>query len=924
MLERFVLFVFLSIAYCHTFAQNVKLHGRVFDASNSKPIQDVVLTGHFERKIYTAITDSLGRYMMTLPNKARLMLRSSHVNYRAQSKLVNCEKSLTMDYALEAKSNQLGEAVVASNAKRVEQRNDTTVYFANAYKVNVDATAYDLITQKLPGIGLRDGKLEAQGETVKEILIDGKEFFKSDITLSLKNLPADIIQEIRLFDRTSDYSRLTGFDDGTRRKTINIVTKKGMSETMFGKAYGGYGFDGYYKLYGMFNLFQNDRRLSVFAQDNNTSEQNFSMIDLLSTTGTAMNTAPQQSPYSKGTADNTFHPSMSNDVSDMMVGGYSSGETQSHAIGGNFSDIWGKKSSIDFSGHYLFNKAENETDYVIRDDYFNEGANANLQDQHVKTDNTNHRLNAKLDWDINAANHLMVRPSILYQHQVESSYLNISEEDHVSLSIADLMSQKQHTDQEAINSSNEVMYIHRFLNIGSSFSMNMKLSHENTEENIAISNSVYQGKESEQNTWSQNQSANLAAVGSYIHPLGRYLKLKADMGWSVTYRAIKRKTERSDSLFDAMAVDSVLSGKTESDYGGFLSGMSVLYHRRNTQLVVGAEYHAYRLYSKNDITSNTNSCHSLLPFVHLRHQWGERNCQLHFQYKTDQTFASTQQLQDAINNTNPTLAIRGNIGLNASYTHSGTLRLLVPSKNSDGIFVFFINAEAINNYIANRRSIAGGALGAAESKSQMLSYVHADGYYSTSSLLAYGFPFRAIKSNVNISSLIRYSHIPGYWEADKSYNKQINWNSSLTVGSNISRRVDFVLDCNLQYLNDKNEGHPLLEVNYWTLSYGGQLNWQMNKAIKVVAECGKTGYYGLGTDKMNAVIWNMALAYKFLKNRKCELRLSCDDIFNQNNCFTQQTNELFRRKTTSNVIGRHALLTITYNLNNYNNIKFKN
>lgn len=224
MLERFVLFVFLSIAYCHTFAQNVKLHGRVFDASNSKPIQDVVLTGHFERKIYTAITDSLGRYMMTLPNKARLMLRSSHVNYRAQSKLVNCEKSLTMDYALEAKSNQLGEAVVASNAKRVEQRNDTTVYFANAYKVNVDATAYDLITQKLPGIGLRDGKLEAQGETVKEILIDGKEFFKSDITLSLKNLPADIIQEIRLFDRTSDYSRLTGFDDGTRRKTINIVT----------------------------------------------------------------------------------------------------------------------------------------------------------------------------------------------------------------------------------------------------------------------------------------------------------------------------------------------------------------------------------------------------------------------------------------------------------------------------------------------------------------------------------------------------------------------------------------------------------------------------------------------------------------------------------------------------------------------------
>lgn len=918
MVLRFVLFVSFSIVCCHSFAQNVNLHGRVVDASNSKPIQDVVLTGNFEGKIYTAITDSLGRYMITLPSRARLMLRSSHINYHAQSKLVNCEKSLTVDYFMEAKSNQLNEVVVSSNAKRVVQRNDTTVYFANAYKVNSDATAYDLITQKLPGIGLRDGKLEAQGETVKEILIDGKEYFKSDITLSLKNLPADIINEIQLFDRTSDYSRLTGFDDGTRRKTINIITKKGMSDSMFGKAYGGYGLDGYYKLYGMFNLFQNNRRLSVFAQDNNTSEQNFSMIDLLSTTGTAMNTAPQQSPYSKGTSDNTFHPAMSNDVSDMMVGGYSAGETKSHAIGGNFSDIWGKKGSIDFSGHYLFNKAENETDYDIRDDYFNDGANANLQEQQVKTDNTNHRFNTKIEWDINEANHLMIRPSLLYQRQIESSSLKISEEDHNSLDITDLMSQKQHTNQEAVNTSNEIMYIHRFRNMGSSFSMNIKLSHENTEEDIGISNNVYQGKNSEQSTWSKNKSSNIATVGSYIHPIGRYFRLKADMGWSVTYREIKRKTERSDSLLNIMAVDSVLSGKTKSDYGGFLSGMSMLYNRRNTQLVIGAEYHAYRLHSKNDITSNTNPSNSLLPYVHLRQQWGERNCQLHFQYKTEQTFPSTQQLQDAINNTNPTLAIRGNIGLKPSYTHSGTLRLLVPSKDDGGIFVFFINAEAIKDYIANKRSIAGGALGAAESKSQMLSYVNTNGYYSASSLLAYGFPFRPIKSNVNISSLIRYSHIPGYWESDKSYNKQINWNSSLTVGSNISKQVDFVLDCNLQYLNDKNESHPLLEVNYWTLSYGGQLNLQINKAIKVVAECGKTGYYGLGTDKMNAVIWNMALAYKFLKNQKCELRLSCDDILNQNNCFTQQTNELFRRKTTANVIGRHALLTITYNLNNYN------
>lgn len=88
-------------------------------------------------------------------------------------------------------------------------------------------------------------------------------------------------------------------------------------------------------------------------------------------------------------------------------------------------------------------------------------------------------------------------------------------------------------------------------------------------------------------------------------------------------------------------------------------------------------------------------------------------------------------------------------------------------------------------------------------------------------------------------------------------------------------------------------------------------------SFKVVAECGRTGYYGLGTKEMNAIICNMALAYKFMKNKRGELRLSCDDVLNQNNCFTQQTNELFRRKSTANVIGRHAMLTFTYNFNTY-------
>lgn len=897
-------------------AENIKIYGRISDAETQEAVFNATITFIVNGHKQSILSDTLGRYSVFVPANNRIILKVSHVTYKPISRLIFSDrKNIIENFELKQKLNNLDGVIITAETKKLKQRNDTTVYYANAFKVNTDATAYDLITQKLQGLGIRDGKLEAHGETVKEILVDGKEYFKSDITMALKNLPADIIKEIQVFDQVSDFSKMTGFDDGTRKKTINILTKKGISDSSFGKTYGGYGEEGYYKLYGMINFFNKDRQLSIFAQDNNISEQNFSMIDLLSISGTTTNTAPQQSPYSKGTSDNTFHPAAGNDVSDLMVGGYSTGETQTHAIGTNYSNFFGKDKCVSLSGHYMFNNAINNTDYKIRDDYFSEGSNPNLQNQSVHTNNINHRLNTKVEWNITESDYILFRPAILYQLQNESSKIEISEEIDPNV-VVDQINQMQYNNQEAISSSNELMFVHRFTN-GNSLSANIKYTHDNTTEDIKVNlENLLTNTEANQTTYSINRSNSIAAVGSYIHPFDRNVKIKADIGWGITYREIKRKTNRNDGINLVMRVDSVLSGKTNSEYGGLIAGLSLLYNQRNhTQVVSGAEFHSYRMYSYNDITSNFLTFNTILPYIHVRHQWGEQSSQIHFQYKTEQTYPSMPQLQDAVNNINPTIAIRGNITLVPSYTHSAILRVLIPNLLNSGILIFFINTDLIHNYIANIRSTAGGALGAAEQRSQMMSYKNTNGYYSTSSLVAYGFPFSLIKSNINISSLIRYSHIPGFWESEKSYNKQINWNNSFTIGSNISKLVDFVIDINAQYLNDKNQNHSSLDVNYWTLSYGGQINWQFLTSLKVVAECGKTNYYGLGTNEMNATIWNMAVAYKFFKRHQAELRLSCDDILNQNNCFTQQTNELFRRKTTANIIGRHALLTLTYNFN---------
>src|SRR5690606_21606200 len=133
---------------------------------------------------------------------------------------------------------------------------------------------------KLPGVTTIDGKMQAQGEEVKRILVDGKEFFGNDPDATLKNIPAELIDKEEMYDNESEQAKLSGFSDGTTEKTINLITKKEFKNGSFGRAYGRYGTDGRYQAGGVINNFNGDRRISVLGQTNNINQQNFSSEDL--------------------------------------------------------------------------------------------------------------------------------------------------------------------------------------------------------------------------------------------------------------------------------------------------------------------------------------------------------------------------------------------------------------------------------------------------------------------------------------------------------------------------------------------------------------------------------------------------------------------------------------------------------------------
>lgn len=895
-------------------AQMCRVSGVVTDAENRQAITNASVAYLLDGKELGCVTDSKGRFTFTIPQGKNTTIKITHIGYKPITKLIiGNKKQLNLKLELISESSILDEVVIKRKIPLVTMRGDTTIYRADDYKVNADATAYDLISQKLPGVGMKDGKLEAHGEQVKEIQIDGREFFKNDINLALKNLPANIINEIQVYDQKSDYAKLTGFDDGNTTKTINITTKKGTSKSMFGKGTVGYGIDNVYKLYGMYNLFKDDIRLSVFAQLNNINEQNFSMIDLLSATGTASSSAPAQSPYSKGMSDNTFHPTASDDISSMLVDVSDYGVTTSRAIGGNYSDEWAK-GKMKFSGHYLLNSSSNYTDYHIYDKYFGETASNNLQNLKVDNDNLNHRFNSKYEYQMTAKDYLMIRPSFAYQNKWEKARLDdwtITPQD-TSL----LLKQESNTDQYVVKASGEAMFIHKFDDSGHALTADARVSYIHTHEDIDMDfNNVQNIESAKQATMAKNTQQTYTYMLSYIHPLSKNNRIKIDAGWNKTYGVIRRKTEIKKSDETEFSLDSLLSGSNWSDFGGFLFNLSFLRHHDRLNLVAGTELQLYNLYNANHLQYFKRNNKTLLPYVVIRYHLNRG--QLLLQYKASHKYPGLAQVHDVINNSNAITAIRGNIKLEPAYQHNLMVRLVLPISKNGSVFVFFANLEQADNYIGSLRSLASESYlnEGKRRNTQILSYQNTDGYISWSSLVAYGFPWKSISSNVNISSTVKNSKIPGYWDNKKQFTNQWCWSGNLTVGSNINENIDFVLDFNAKYNNSSNLTFTDFDINYWSLSYGGQLNWQFIKSLKLVLECGRTNYFGSGTSQFNATISNASLAYKCMKGRKGELRFSINDILNQNNSFYQTTTELYRREMTTNVLGRYAMISFTYNLN---------
>ena len=262
------------------FAQNkvITVSGRVIESDSQEPAaQATVQLLSLPDSAYAAGIASSNKGWFTLPKvkAGKYILKVSYIGFRTKFVPVQLSNNVTEkkmgNISLDPDAVMLGEAVITAEAPPVTVKADTTEYSAAAYPVPEGSMLEDLV-KKIPGAEVSDeGKITINGKEIKKIMVDGKEFFSDDPKVSMKNLPANMIEKVKAYDKKSDMARITGIDDGDEEPVLDLSVKKGMKKGWIGNLIAGYGRQDRYEGGVMIRRFNDDASLSILGSANNTN-----------------------------------------------------------------------------------------------------------------------------------------------------------------------------------------------------------------------------------------------------------------------------------------------------------------------------------------------------------------------------------------------------------------------------------------------------------------------------------------------------------------------------------------------------------------------------------------------------------------------------------------------------------------------------
>ena len=925
--------VLLLTATLSTYAQNkiVTVSGRVIEAGTKEPVELAavqLLSLPDSAQVAGMTTSTQGYFSLSKQKPGKYLLKVSFIGYVTKiipvqlTANVPAKKMGNIELATDAV--MLQEAVVVAEAPQVKVVEDTLMYNSSAYRTPEGAMLEELV-KKLPGAEIDDdGNVKINGKDLKKIMVDGKEFFGGDVKTGLKNLPVDMVDKLKTYDKKSDLARVTGIDDGEEETVLDLTVKKGMNQGWFGNADLGAGTKDRYTGRMMLNRFVDKTQFSIIGSANNVNDQGFS-----------------------GGGGGPRWRSNNGLNATKMLGANFATQTNKLELGGsvryNFQDA--DISSINSSERFLQNG--------------NSYSNSNNKNRNK---GTNLNADFRMEWKPDTLTNIIFRPNFSYgrTNNASRSESGTFNEDPFNLIVNpnDYLNFDNLSDDPLkdirVNATNSAS-----LSKGKSLSGNATLQ-VNRKLNNRGRNLTFRGvfgygdNDNDQYTQSETRyyqllnhlggdsilyrnqyittptrNYNYTAQVTYSEPIAKATFLQ--FSYQFQYKYSKSDKTTFDLLdypdwaiggalpsgYESHTVDS-LSKNAEYRYYNHDASVGLRFIRPKYQLNVGMSFQPQNStlsYKKGDyMIDTTRTVFNFAPNMDLRFRFSKVS-QLRFTYRGRSNQPTMENLLPITDNSNPLNIRMGNPGLKPSFAH--TMRLFYNTYNAEkqrGIMTHF-------SFTATQNSISNSTRYNEETGGLITRPENINGNWNAFGMFGFNTALKNKKYTINTFTNVNYQNNVAFLYNQDTKNNDRNTSTGLTLGERVtgSYRNDwfeFSLNGSINYTAERNKLRPENNQEPYTYSYGASTNitmpWKMTLATNI-ANQSRRGYRDSSMNR-DELIWNAQLAQSLLKGA-ATVSFEVYDILRQQSNISRSLSADMRSVSEYNGINSYCMVHFIYRLN---------
>ena len=843
---------------------------------------------------------------------------SGYENFRKSFLISADKKNIDLGELVMQKDYKTLDGVVVTDNAPVKINGDTISFKVDAFKAKPNATVEDVL-KKMPGMQVqKDGTITAMGETVQKVYVDGKEFFGNDPKMATKNITADMVDQIQVFDDMSEQAKFTKIDDGSRSKTLNIKLKKDRNKGDFGKATAGAGTDSRYESNLSFNHFRGNQRFSLIGSANNTNKQSFTFSDFSSGQS-------GMSQLGQGGGGGFFTGGGMNFSALNGGGGGSNGISSPKSIGLNYNDQWTPK--IDFRSSYNFS----QNDFFVTQNKFRSNSfpgdsvsEVNTQNE-TKNKTQSHRVNLRWEYAIDSLNSILYTVNINAQNSdgfYSDTSFTYSKAIKEYLAIAGKTTRND--DRETMNYNGELLYRRKFSRPGRTFTLGWR-NGVNDNETSAFNKSpvtIYNPNGSVRYILNQDQqdgqdtkSKSNTLSTSYTEPIGKNKIIEFNYAYSGNNNISDKKTydfNNGSGKYDVLNLPQTNYFEYINNSNRFGANFRMSQKKFNYQLGLAMQVSELNNRSVQALTGKDTTIKqrftNFFPSANFGYTISRaKNIRIFYRGRTNAPTVS--QMQDVRDVSNPFQIKTGNPSLKQEFSNNFNINY----STFNILSLRFFNANFSVNTTANK---IVNSIDSLSSTVLITKPENLNGAFSGTGFFTVGFPLKKIKgSNLNFTTI-------GFFNRDVSlFYKKKNHTDILTVtqtfGINYSKnKSDIGITGSIVYNKATYALQEGANTEYFRETFSADYSYRLKKDYYFMTDLdyyinsGRTAGFN-----QNMLLWNMGFAKKFLKNKAAELKLSAYDILKQNKGITRNIGDNYFEDVRALVVPRFLLLTLTININ---------